>query len=166
MPSMSNLRLVDLCLNYKVQELMEDNGFASTQYRVVDGYPNSIDLKTGELWPTISIEMDSLFGRDVEMGSEQWPGCQFSIDIFAKTDSQRDDLSYIMWKEFNEKYYTLYNFNIAFPTVLGTYTGIPSLGEWYIDNLTSINLSPPDGTVLVGEKHHALLDGLIYLPNI
>ncbi len=166
MPSLTLLRLVDLNLNYKVREIIENNGYSSSQYRVIDGYPNSIDLTTDELWPTVSIEMDSLFGRDVEIGSEQWPGSQFSIDIFARTDSQRDDLTYLIWKELNESYYALYDFNVSFPTDVGDYSGIPSLGQWYIDNLTSINLNPPQGTIIEGEKHHALMDGLIYMPNI
>lgn len=161
-------RLTDLNLIYKIREIMESSviGFSSANYRAIDGYPNELDLKTGAKWPTITVEIDSLFGRDVEIGSNKWPALQVSIDVFARTDSQRDDLTYSLWKQLNEQRFTLYDFNSAFPAVLGDYTGIPSLGEYSMSDLSVFNLTPPEDTIIEGLKHHSLIDGIIYLPNI
>ena len=91
---------------------------------------------------------------------------QVSIDVFARTDSQRDDLTYILWEQLNEQNLTLYDFNSAFPAALGDYTGIPSLGEYYLGDLSVFNLSVPEDSVVEGLKHHSLIDGILYLPNI
>ena len=40
MSNMSLLRLADLSLIYKIYDILHDNGFSSSQYRVIDGYPN------------------------------------------------------------------------------------------------------------------------------
>jgi len=170
MAIMSLLRLTDLNLIYKLMEVMESTtlGFLRANNRVIDGYPNDLDLNTITLWPTITVEIDSIFGRDIELGSNQWPAFSVTIDVLAKTDSQRDDISYYIWKELNEVGHTLYNFNSAFPSTSGAvdYSGIPTLGEWYIDGLTMINIEANKDSELVGLKHHSLLDGIIYLPNI
>lgn len=144
-------------------------GFSASQYRIMDGYPNDSELKTNELWPTITVDIDSLFGRSVELGSKQWPSFPFTIDVFAKTDSQRDDIVYNLWKELNESNYTLYDFNSGFPTSTvnaNMYNGINSLGDYYLDDLSTFNLNPPEFTEILGAKHHAVIDGVINLPNI
>lgn len=165
MPSMQLMRIADLNLNYKIQEIMEDNGFTSGTYRVYDGYPNEQDLKTSNIWPTIVVEIQNMFGRNVELGSRQWPTFQVIIDVLARTDSQRDDITYLLWNSLNEISFTLYDFNSGFPSTVGDYSGITTLGDWEIGNLTSINLEPIYPGI-IGEQHHAMLDGVLYLPNI
>lgn len=166
--SIGILRLVDLNLVYKIQELMEDYGFQNGEYNVVDGYPNFADSRTSLIWPTISVEISGLWGRDVELGSGQWPAFQVAIDIFANTDSQRDEIAYMLWNNLNEENFTLYDFNIDFPSSVGDYSGISaynSTADYYIAQLSVTVLSPIDSNI-EGERHRALLDGIIYLPNV
>jgi len=166
MTQMSNLRLADLNLNYKVKEIMETIGYSTGEYSVVDGYPNNIDLRNSLTWPIVSIEIDNMFGRDVELGASQWPACQVSIDVFSKTDGERDDISYYIWDSLNENSYDLYDFNSAFPSAVGNYSGISSLGNWGVGNLSVHNLPPETESNVSGETHHSLIDGLLYLPNL
>lgn len=168
---MSLMRLVGQCIVYKIKELMESTsvGFVSSKYRIMDGYPNDLDLKTNELWPTITVDIDSMFGRDIELGSNRWPGYTFTVDVFAKTDSQRDDLSYNIWKYLDEDQFSLYNFNSAFPTStvsVTMYNGINTLGQYAFADLTVFVVPPPAETEILGLKHHAVIDGVVYLPNL
>ena len=167
MASMQLLRLADLNLNYKIKEIMENNGFQSGKYIVSDGYPNEQDLGTNKIWPTVSIEIDSLFGRDIELGSNQWPSFDVIIDIFAQTDSQRDDIAYLLWDSLNETYNNLYEFRSGtFPSAVGNYSGLTILGQYYLDNLTC-NFVPPDlYNKSIGEQHHSILVGTMHLPNL
>jgi len=165
---MTLMRLADLNLVYKVIEVMEANGFVNGKYQVIDGYPNEIDLAAMNVWPTLSVEINSLYGRDVELGSKQWPGCQVAIDVFAKTDSQRDDIGYLLWNTLNEGSYVLYDFNTGFPSTASgvSYSGITPIGDWSLDQMTIFNLDSPSDTIVEGEKHHSLVDGILLLPNL
>lgn len=160
-------RLSNLCIVYKIKELMENTlGFSSANYIVRDRYPNEQSLKENSVWPLITVELIDLFGRDVELGSEAWPVYQVAIDVLANTDTQRDDITYILWKNLNNSINTLYNFNNAFPTIVGDYSGIPNYGSFDIIKLSYQNIEPEDGTVSNGEKHHSIIDGYVELPNI
>ena len=166
MPNMQLPRLADMNLNYKIQEIMENNGFSSGTYKVYDGYPNESDLKTSNVWPTIVVELKTIFGRNVELGSDQWPGIQVIISVLGRTDSMRDDVAYLLWKALNEVSFTLYDFNTGTPASLGNYAGVTSIGDWEIGSLTISNLEPLSDTNIIGERHNAMLDGILYLPNI
>lgn len=165
MPNMTILRLAHLSIIYKIKEIIENNGWVSGNYRVIDGYPNESELRDTIIWPTVSVGVGRLFGRDIELGSESWPAFMLEVDVFAITDSQRDDLSFILWKELNDNIYNLYDFNSAFPTTLGDYTGIPILGNYGLQNL-SITPLPPEDSTLDGLNHHSVIDGLLLLPNL
>lgn len=162
---MSRMRLADLTAIYKVKDIMNEAGYSETQYSVIDGYPNFVDLDTEIAFPIITVELDNVFGRNVELGSKQWPAFRISIDVFARSDAQRDDLSYMIWRALNETDFTFYDFNSGFPTAIGNYTGIDTIGTIYFDKMTIAVLSPGDFTSTEGEKHHALVDGFLYLPN-
>lgn len=167
MANMQLPRLANLCLVYKIKDLLENNiGLSSANYQVRDGYPNEQALNETIVWPLVSVEFTDLFGRDVELGSESWPVCQVAIDVFARTDTQRDDITYILWKELNDLSLVLYNFNSAFPTVVGDYTGIPSLGSFGVANMSYQNVIPEVNSPSLGERHHSIIDGYIELPNI
>jgi len=166
MPNMQLPRVADMNVIYKIREIMENNGFTSGKYQVVDGFPNESKLERGMIWPTIAVEIQLVFGKDVELGSEQWPALQISIDVLAKTDSQRDDIAYLIWRTMNEEIYTFYDFNSGFPVAVGNYAGITTNGDWSLDNMTITNLTPPNKTTVDGLQHHAFIDGLLHLPNI
>lgn len=166
MPNMQLARVADQNVVYKIREIIESLGFSSGDYQVIDGFPNESDLQDDMIWPTITVELKFIYGKDVELGSEQWPAAQILIDVLAKTNSQRDDISYTIWRTMNEEIYSFYNFNSGFPVAVGDYTGINNVGNWTIDNMTVTILTPPDKTTIEGLKHHALIDGLLHLPNI
>jgi len=163
MPTMQLFRLAGLCLVYKIKEILSNNDFS---YTVEPGYPPDSEMKTQQTWPLITVQTDNLFGRDIELGSNQWPACQVFIDIFANTDGQREDIAYTLWNSLNENNYTLYNFNSGFPSAVGDYSGISTLGEYATGTFTFYNIAPPEETNIVGLKHHGVLSGVLYLPNL
>ena len=165
--SMQKPRLADLNLVYKMHDIMLANGFTATRYKVLDSYPDMIDLDTDNIWPTVVVEMGPFFGRDVEIGSSQWPAMMFFIDILAKTDGQRDDLSYLIWNTLNEGNFTFYDFNSGFPTIGASvdYSGITTIGQFVAENLSITPLDPPGLTNIDGEKHHSIIDGIMLLSN-
>ena len=169
MPSMGISRLAELNLIYKIRELMEDYGFDTPDgdYVVTTDFPSFID-ENSPIWPTITVGIDATWGRDVELGSKGWPAFAISIDVFAKNNSQRSDITHMLWEGLRENTLPFYDFNSAFPSATGDYDGIYPYNytaDYYIDNLTFNNLDPID-TVVEGEKHHALGDGFLYVPNI
>lgn len=159
-------RLAELVIIYKIKEVLENLGLSSDDYRVISGFPNKEFLTEENVWPTISVEVDSLFGTNVELGSNQWPAVGIVIDIFAKTSGQLDDLSMELWEELNENSYTLYNFNSSFPSVVGDYSGIPSLGSFSVNDFTYNNLPPESFNSIDGMRYHGLFDGWLQLPNV
>lgn len=166
MAEMGIPRLVHSNLIYKIRDLMEDYGYSS--YKVIDRYPNISDLNTDITFPTVSVEITQQFGRGVEIGSKAWPTFSFAIDVFARTDQERDDLSYYLWDSLEEYTGNLYNFNSAFPSSVGDYTGIYPYNytaEYYIDNMSVVNLVPVESEY-TGEQHRATLDGFVYVPNL
>ena len=165
MPNMGLYRLADLNLNYKVQEILENYGFTSGKYKVYDGYLNELDLNTNHIWPTVTIEMGDLVGRNVELGSKPWKTLFFAIDVYARTDSQRDDVMNVLWDELNDTIFTLYDFNDGFPSSVGDYSGLTTIGSYSIEEVTGRPLIPPEGESVIGEKHHSILDGILYLSN-
>jgi len=126
----------------------------------------AIVFGSNSIWPTVTVEIQLVFGKDVELGSEQWPAMQILVDVLAQTDSQRDDIAYLVWRTMNETIYLFYDFNSGFPATVGDYSGINVVGNWTIDNMTIANLTPPDKTTVRGLQHHALIDGILHLPNI
>ncbi len=162
--SITKYRLALLNAVYKIKEILLANSIYP-QCTIVEGYPTEVDLKSTLTWPIISVEIDGFYGRDVELGSAAWPTCQLVIDIFAKTDSQRDDLGYILWDGLREDTFTFYDFNSGFPVSMVDYSGILNNGDWYVENLTINKIIPVSNTVIEGEKHHSVIDGIIYLPN-
>ena len=143
---------------------MFDQGFTlDVNCRVVPTYPTDLEKTNMNIWPTIAVEVDDVFGRDVELGSREWPTMPFEIAIFAKGKGQKKDLSYAIWDNLREQYINIYNFTTVYPNVPKDYTGIPIIGQALIDNVT---ISPVrEETTIRGEQNQSLIDGLIFLSN-
>jgi len=150
---------VFLSLVYKVRELMINNGYDDN---VIDAYLNDVDIERIDSWPTIAITRGRYTGEDFELGSYQHKAAYFTIDVFANSKTQRDDITELLYDNLNEANVTFYDFDVKFPTTVGDYTGITRLGEFYIDNMSGSPIDPPERTNITGENNHAILDGIIH----
>lgn len=161
---MLSWRLVGQNLYYKVQEIMNTNSYTQdTDYTLVAAFPNKSQLEQINKWPCIVIETNEFFGRDVELGSQQWGTSHFFIDILARTKGQKEDIAYLLYSNLNEKSIAFYDFNSGFPTSPGNYSGITRLGEAAVQDLSIHTIEPDEYNNVVGEIYHAMLDGIIYL---
>lgn len=167
MATMGKLRSADLNMNIKVRELLQNFGFATTAFDVLDSYPTDQDLNKIPKLPSVVVSVNSLTGDDVELGSNQWPSVTFALDVFAKTDGQRDDISYYLWNNLNEGVFRFYDFSNGFPDLTTTidYTGIANNSDYRVDGVTSVVMAPPEVPLWEGEKHHQLIFGTMKLPN-
>lgn len=155
MAQMGKFRLADASLNYHLQELMENNGWTSGNYEVVDAYPDNLDEIPK--FPLISVQSIAADPRPVQIGYRAAKLVTWALDIFAKTDGQRDDIINIIWDDLSESQITIYDFNDGFPSTLGDYTGISTLGTVTFENITMSVIEPDEFTKTVAAKHHALI---------
>jgi len=167
---LSGTRIADSHLFYKLIEIMESTplGFARGDYTILDGFPNVTDLNTDQIWPTITVELDSMFGNDIELGSNAWPTFIFSVDVLANTDSQRDDISYELWEALNDGRFILHSFDTAYPDTSGAvdYTRCSAVGTWGVGEVGYMNIHEDKNSTIKGLKHHSLLDGILQLPIV
>jgi hypothetical protein len=162
---MQATRLVIQTSYCKIQEIMQANGFTAAEYSIQVGYPNESQIAAINKWPLITVESDNVIGFDAELGSRPWKSIRFFIDVLAKSNGQREDLAYLLWDSLNDSYIPYYNFNEGFPTVIGDYTGISKLGSILIEDMTINNVNPEKYSNILGENHHAIIDGFITLAN-
>ena len=167
MPTMGKLRLADANLNIKIREMLQDFGFGTTAFDVIDSYPTDQDKDKIPKMPAVVVAVNSLTGEDVEIGSKQWPVVSFSLDVFAKTDGQRDDIAFYLWNNLNEGVFRFYDFSGGYPDLSTTisYTGISNDADYAIEDVTSVVVSPPEVPLWEGDKHHQLIFGTMKLPN-
>lgn len=169
--AMQKLRLADQNLNIKVRELLGDFGIGVGGFKVIDSFPSDRAQLDSYVLPTIVVTTNKLFGTDVELGANQWENLTFSLDVYAATDGQRDDLGYYFWKNLNEKVFTFYDFNDGYPGLATaiSYAGLTQDGEYVVDGVNSTTIAPPAKEEGVhtwdGEKHHQLLFGVIRMGN-
>lgn len=166
---MTKLRLADLNLNIKTRELVgrDGFGFGVTDYSVQDSFPTDRQRLAALKIPTVVVTTNKLFGRNVELGSRPWGNVTFTLDVFANTDGQRDDLAYYLWSNLTEKTFTFFDFNDGFPslTTAISYIGITANGNYFVDEVISTTIAPPLETEWEGENHHQLLLGTIRLAS-
>lgn len=144
---------------------MEDNGFTSSTYTIMNSFPNRTDLSNINIWPTITVEIDNFYGRPVELGAKPWGTIQFFVDVLAKSKGQKEDISYLIYNGINEEYITYYDFNIDFPERVADYSPAAVLGQLYVDQVSIANVEPDPSSNIVGEQNHAIISGIINLPN-
>lgn len=161
--AMTQLRMLEQSLYYKVQELMNTMGYTVGRYTIIAGYPNELEIAQQEILPIITVEVDDLFGRDFELGSKQVATVHFTLDVFSKSRGQRGDIAYTLQSNLNDSSLMLYDFNTGFPTAIGNYTGIATLGSCDVFSVTIANVVPDVQSVIPGDRFHAIVDGLINL---
>jgi hypothetical protein len=59
---------------------------------------------------------DVALSKPLQIGGGWWDRFNYYIDIYAKSDSERDDLSYILFKGFNDDEITLSDYSTCYPT--------------------------------------------------
>lgn len=165
MPNMKKLRLADINLNIKIRELMGNFGYSVNDYKVIDSYPSDRERLTTHTLPTIVVTTNRLFGSNAEIGSNQWANVTFAIDVFSASDGQRDDLSYHLWQNLNEKMFSFYDFNDGYPdlTTAISYSGLTVDGNYYVDAVNSTTIAPPEAAEWDGYNHHQMLFGVLRL---
>lgn len=83
---------------------------------IVDAFPTNVNsTDTPLMLPTVSIEASRMLGVPFELGNYQ-PNEErlWTIDIFAKNKTQRDDLSYLIFNELS-KNIPVFDYNEGFP---------------------------------------------------
>lgn len=85
---------------------------------VVDGYPNDY---TNVKLPSVAIEHERSSDEGFQLGQGKTNIRRFGIDIYARSDAQRDDLGEIIRNHFDRDM-TIYDYNIVYEN--GTYTPV------------------------------------------
>lgn len=83
---------------------------------VVDAFPTNVNSEdTPLMLPTVSIEASKLIGVPLELGN-YIPNQErlWTIDVFTKNKTQRDDLSYLIFNEL-AKNIPIFDYNEGFP---------------------------------------------------
>lgn len=167
MATMQKMRLADANLNIKIRELLSNFGFGVDRFDVIDSYPSIREEASTLKAPTVVVTTNTLFGKDIELGSSQWPNTTFALDVYAQTDGQRDDITYYLYNNLNDKLFTFYDFNDGFPdlTTAVSYSGITTFGDYYVEGVNAVAVAPPENSVWDGENHHQLIFGIIRMTN-
>lgn len=155
MPNMQKFRLADASLIYHLREMMETNGWTSGNYEVKDAYPDNIAEITK--FPLLTVQTISVDSKPIQLGNRSTMNVTWAIDIFAKTDGQRDDVAQLLWDDLNESSINIYDFNDGFPAILGDYTGIGTLGTINFESINMSVIEPEAFTNTIAEKHHILV---------
>jgi len=152
---MQYLRLADLSMIYYIKDLCYNNGYADGKFSIVDAFPT--DLSNLTVLPTVSVESTFLSTRGYQLGSTDKGILSFTIDVFAKSDGQADDIAYLIWNDFKNNNIPIYDFNSAFPSTYNDYSGISQIGNLSLDKPTLRTIPSPIMTVEEEQKYHRLL---------
>lgn len=161
MAQMTKARNADISLVYHLRELIEDSGWSANAYEVLDAYPVNLDTITK--FPSIAVQMSVGNSFPFQIGSPSALSITWLIDIFAKGDGQRDDVTYLIWENLRDNQITLYDFNSGFPASVGNYTGISTLGNINFTNVSYQVIDPDEFSKTIADKHHSLVVAIGYL---
>lgn len=145
-----------------MMEILEANGFTTGKYQVVNAYPNTSNVT---IFPTIAVDKIGTYKKPVEIGGKNHTVVNVTIDVFANSDGQRDDLSDLIQESLDSRVFTLYDFTNQFPVAVGNYSGIPSIGDMYISRVTVVNIQPQDFSNIPAEKYHDMIMVDVVLPS-
>lgn len=149
---LQDIQLAKLNLIYKLKDIMNTNGFAVGSYSVEAQYP--YNSTTNPNFPLIAVEVGPVVSKPIQLGSDNIKRCLFFIDVLAKTDSQRDDISDLIFDALDNYNLPFYDFNTGIPTAIGVYTGITQRGNIILGNVMMENIYPPINEQRNIYKHH------------
>jgi hypothetical protein len=147
---------------WRVREVMESNGFSSSSYSVIYGYPNEEKVLQ---FPTITISKNNISYIGIELTAKDRERISIVLDIFGNADSQRDDITDLLCEYFNQRTIVMYDFTTGFPTIVGDYSGIPRLGEMYVAKLWATTLQIPSFVNIDAKKYHDMIILDVVLPT-
>lgn len=158
---MSKFRNADLSLIFYLREVMENNGWGVDDYSVIDSYPTNLDTITK--FPSVTVQSNVGDPFPIELGNRSTLKITWAVDVFAKGDGQRDDITYVIWDDLLDSRVALYDFNTGFPPTTGDYTGISTLGAIIFDDIFFEVIDPVEFSETIAEKHHSLIVASGYL---
>lgn len=153
-----------------LEEILTDNGFvvqgslspSSPTATIMLSFPMSDDQKT-IIKPLIIVSYVGGNNVPLQIGTDDVSRVQFIIDLYAKDDGQRDDVGYIIRKNFVNRRLPVYDFNTGFPSVVGDYSGISTKGKMIILSTSFFN-PEPDIHEVANLSHHQEIRLDILLP--
>lgn len=144
-----------MTLIYHLREVMENSGWGASDYSVIDSYPTNLDTITK--FPSVTVQSNVGEGKPIEIGSQDALKLSWFIDIFAKGDGQRDDITFFIWDDLQDNQIVLYDFNTGFPPTTGDYSGISTLGKIHFDRVSFETIEPDEFSKTIAEKHHSMI---------
>jgi len=108
-------RKIDLSVYYYVKDYLDS---VTDQVTIVDGYPVGYDGQPeGELvLPTVAVERRPIKIPAFQLGGPSPTAYYaYTLDVFAKTKAQRDDLAYMLQVELDDNNIAVYNYDEGFP---------------------------------------------------
>lgn len=159
---MTQPRLLIANMYWYVRSVMESNGFKATDYKVLYAYPDTVQV---EQYPTIAIDRNTVRKEHFQLGGADITKVSLVIDVLANSRDQKEDISSVLQDYFHERDLALYDFSTLFPTIVGDYTGINSLGRFYVDSVSVVTLHPPQFSNVPSEKFHDMIIMDVSLPS-
>lgn len=160
---MNGPRLVVANLYWIIRGVLESAGLNAADYEVIYSYPNEDKIVK---FPTISIEKNSVRYMGTELGGRDHAMVTVAVDVFGHSFGQADDISDIIQKYLNRNTLKLYDMSTKYPTSVGDYTGIPILGDMFVQKVFVTRLQVPEFVNIDAKRYHDLMIVDILLPNI
>ena len=145
-----------------IRALLENNGFRAADYTVLYAYPSTVQI---EQYPTVAIDRSTVRKDFFQLSGPDITKVSLVIDVLGNSRDQKEDISSVLQDYFHERALALYDFSSLFPTTVGDYTGIPSLGQFYVDSVSVVTLHPPQFSNVPAEKFHDMIIMDVSLPS-
>ena len=157
---MQILRLIDLSLVYWLKDSFNTDGWDETDITILDGYPedrralvdapNYTNSVIQKKLPVVAVEIISYDKVGLELGSRAVAGTyRIALDIFAATDGQRDDITYMCEKYVSGYTIPVKDYNEGFPAAVTNQT---TVGAIAVDSIRMLNTSVKESPN-IAERH-------------
>ena len=142
----------------KTQDLLYSEGFNTNSggnASIIMSYPQKED-QLPIIRPVIIVSSMIGFDSPIELGSNDGTEVLVIIDVIAKDDAQRDDLGYMLIKNLRNRVLPIYDFSTKFPSNIGDYTGINTVGKMTILGTSFSNIEPDINDIWALEHHQEI----------
>jgi len=124
-----------------VKDILEDNGYSSSEYSIDLSYPNNED--TYRVKPMLGVQLGPMVSKPFQLGSKARQVNLFYVFVVGPSRSQIIQILDLLWDQLNETVKTFYDMSSAEPSVVGDYSGLSSAGKLIINNGESDMFSVP-----------------------
>lgn len=153
---LQDTQLTKYSVIYFIKDLLYNAGFSTADYRVTNSYPYT--STSVSVMPLVVVDSGPAVAVPYQLSSVNVNRYMFFIDVFAKSDSQRDDVSDIIFDSLKEERIPIYDFNTGFPTIIGNYTGITEIGSLEMEgNPSMLDIHPSIEEAINMFQHHKLI---------